>query len=73
MPFISRQSDNAFVFYNKFHTLMKRRKPKKLSQFLKVHISEMLGAIQLKFGMQGDDTGQHFHHKKLKCNGATYM
>jgi len=40
---ISRQSHNIFVFDN-FHTLTKRirKKMKKLSQFLKVHISETL-------------------------------
>jgi len=35
---ISKQSDNAFVFYDNFYTLTKRRKKtKKLSQFSKVH------------------------------------
>jgi len=36
---------------------------KKLSQFLKVHISEMPGKIYLKFGMWGTDGGGHFHSK----------
>jgi len=37
---ISRQLDNAFVFYNNLNTLTKRRKikMKKLSQFSKAHI-----------------------------------
>jgi len=38
--------DNAFVFYNNFHTLTKKKKKTmKLSQFSKVHISETLGVI----------------------------
>jgi len=42
---------------------MKRRGKvtKKLSQFLKVHISEMPGTIYLKFGMWGTDGGGHLH------------
>jgi len=40
-----------------------RKKMKKLSQFLKVHISEMPGAIELKFGMWGTDGGGQFHSK----------
>jgi len=43
---------------------------------MKVHILEMPGTILLKFGMLGDDIGQHFHHKNhlvsIKCHGATY-
>ena len=42
---ISRQLDNMFPFYGYFYTLMKRRKTKKLSQFLKVYISDMPGVI----------------------------
>jgi len=44
---ISKQLDNAFVFYSNFHTLKKERKKKKkkLSQLSKVHISEAPGAI----------------------------
>jgi len=42
---VSRQLDNEFVFYSNFHTLMKRKKMKKLSQLSKVHISEKPGAI----------------------------
>jgi len=41
----------------------KQEKKKKLSQFLKVHISEMLGAIYLKFEMRGTDIGGHLHSK----------
>jgi len=29
---ISRQSDNAFMFYNNFHTLMKRKRKKEETQ-----------------------------------------
>jgi len=36
------QLDNGFVFYDIFHTL---KKPKKLSQFSKVYISETPGKI----------------------------
>jgi len=47
VPFfcLSMQLDNAFAIYDNFHTLMKRRKNKELSQFLKVHISETPGVI----------------------------
>ena len=36
---------------------------KKLSQFLEVHISEMLVVIYLKFGMWGTNVGGHLHIK----------
>jgi len=39
-----------------------KKKIEKLSQFSKVHISEMPDA---KFGMWGGDDGQHIHWKKL--------
>ena len=50
---ISRQSDMAFAFYSSFCKCAKRgskirRKTKKLSQFLKSHISGTLEAISLK-------------------------
>ena len=54
---ISRQSDIAFAFYSSFCKCAKRgskyeeKKTKKLSQFLKPHISGTLEAILLKFGM----------------------
>ena len=38
---------------------------KKLSQFLKVHISEMPGTIYLKFRMWGTDGTGHLHSKKI--------
>jgi len=41
-----------------------QKKMKKLSQFLKVYISETPGAIYLKFGMWGTDGGGHLHSKK---------
>ena len=36
---------------------------KKLSQFLKLHISGMLEAILLKFGMWSTEVGWHVHNK----------
>jgi len=46
---IARQLDNLFPLYGNFNTFTKRRKKmKKLSQFLEVHILEMPGAIYLK-------------------------
>jgi len=44
---ISRQSENGFVFYDNFHTLMKRKKKRKTrrkkNQILKIHVLEMPG------------------------------
>ena len=37
------------------------KKTKKLSQYLKVHISKTPGAIYLKFEIWGTDGGGHFH------------
>jgi len=42
---ILRQSYIPFPLYGNFHTKMKSKKMKKLSQFLKVHISETPGVI----------------------------
>ena len=39
------------------------KKMKKLSQFLKSHISGMLEAILLKCGMWSTDIGRHVHRK----------
>ena len=44
-------------------TPLRKEETKKLSQFLEVHISEMPGAIQLKFEMWGTDSGGHLHSK----------
>ena len=65
---ISRQSDNAFAFYSSFCKCAKRgrkirRKMKKLSQFLKSHISGTPEAITLKFGMWSTEVGGSVHSK----------
>ena len=64
---ISRQSDNAFAFYSSFCKCAKRgrgsKKTKKLSQFLKSHISGMPEAISLKFGMWSTEVGGHVYSK----------
>ena len=68
MP-ISRQSDMAFAFYSSFCKCAKRgrkirrEKTKKLSQFLKSHISGTLEAILLKFGMWSAEVGGSVHSK----------
>ena len=41
----------------------KKKNPKKLSQFLKSHISGTLEAISLKFGMWGTEIGGNVHSK----------
>ena len=41
----------------------KKKKMKKLSQFLKLHILGMLEAISLKFGMWSADVGGHVNSK----------
>ena len=65
---ISRESDMAFAFYSSFCKCAKRgrkirKKPKKLSQFLKSHISGTLEAISLKFGMWSAEGGGSVHSK----------
>jgi len=56
--------DNVFTFFGNFHALTKRRKKtKKFSQLLKVHISKTPGIICLKFGIWGCDVGWHFQYK----------
>ena len=40
-----------------------KKKTKKLSQFLKSHISGTPEAISLKFGMWGTEVGGHVHSK----------
>jgi len=37
---ISRELDNAFVFYNNFHKLHKKKKEKKPKKLFEVHILE---------------------------------
>ena len=59
----------AFVFYSSFCKCAKRgrkiirKKTKKLSQFLKSHISGTLEAILLKFGMWSAEGGGSVHSK----------
>ena len=67
---ISRRSDKAFTFYSSFCKCAKRgrkirrkKKTKKLSQFLKSHISGTLEAISLKFGMWSAEGGGSVHSK----------
>ena len=65
---ISRQSDTAFAFYSSFckcEKLQKNKgkKVKKLSQFLKSHISGTLEASSLTFGMCSAEVGGHVHSK----------
>ena len=67
---ISRQSDNAFAFYSSFckcakrgRKIIRRKKTKKLSQFLKSNISGMPEAISLKFGMWSTEVGGNVHSK----------
>jgi len=63
-------------FTTTFTPWRKEKKMRKLSQFLKIRISETLSAIELKIGMWGGDVGRYFHRKNhlvsLKCHGATY-
>ena len=67
---ISRRSDMAFAFYSSFCKCAKRgrkirrKKTKKLSQFLKSHISGTLEAISFKFGMWSAEGGGSVHSKK---------
>ena len=66
---ISRKLDIAFTFYGSFCKCVKRgrkirrKKTKKLSQFLKSHISGTLEAISLKFGMWSTEVGGRIHSK----------
>ena len=59
----------AFAFYSSFCKCatrgrkIRRKKMKKLSQFLKSHISGTLEAISLKFGMWSAEVGGHVHNK----------
>ena len=66
---ISRRSDMAFEFYSslckcaKRGRKIRRKKSKKLSQFLKSHISGTLEAISLKFGMWSAEGGGSVYSK----------
>jgi len=68
----------CFHFMVTFTPLRKEgKKEKKLSQFLKIHISETPGTIYLKFGMWGTDGGVRLHSKNCpvsyKQHEVTYM
>ena len=64
-----RQSDVAFAFYSSFckcvtrERKIRRKKMKKLSKFLKSHISGTRETISLKFGMWSAAVGGHVHSK----------
>ena len=57
----------AFTFYSRFCKCVKRgrnirrKKMKKLSQFVKLHISRTLEAISLKFGLWSAEVGGSIH------------
>ena len=53
----------VFVLYGRFCKRVKRGRKKKLSQFVKSHISGTLEAILLKFGMSSTDVERHVHSK----------
>ena len=54
----------AFAFYGSFCTCVKRRrKNEKTKSILKSHISGVLEAILLKFGMWSTEVGGHVHSK----------
>ena len=54
----------SFAFYSSFcKCATRRKKTKKLSQFLKSHISGTLKAISLKFGMWSAEVGGSVHSK----------
>ena len=58
-----------FAFYSSFCKCatrvrkIRRKKTKKLSEFVKSHISGTLEAILLKFGMWSTEVGGHVHSK----------
>ena len=66
---ISRQSDKAFAFYSSFCKCatrgrkIRRKKMKKLSKYLKSHISGTPEAISFKFGMWSTEVGGSVHSK----------
>ena len=66
---ISRQSNVSLAFYSSFCKCatrgrkIRRKNTKKLSQFLKSHISGTREAISLKFGMWNAAVGGHLHSK----------
>ena len=76
---ISRQSDIKFAFYSSFCKCAKRKrkkkkekKPKKLSQFLKSHISGTSEVILFTFGMWGTEVGGCVHSKNCPVLSRHY-
>ena len=60
----------TFAFYSscckcakRGRKIRRKKKTKKLSQFVKSHISGTLEAISLKFGMWGAEVGGNVHSK----------
>ena len=76
---MSRQSDMAFEFYSSFckcatrKRKIRKKNPKKLSQFLKSHISGTHEAISLKFGMWSAAVGGHVYSKNRLVKGSTEL
>ena len=67
---VSRQSDMVFTFYSSFckcakreRKIITRKKMKKLSQFLKLHISGTPEAILLKFCVWSTEVEGRVHSK----------
>ena len=73
---LSRQSDKTFAFYSSFCKCAKRgrkkKKMKKLSQFLKSHISGTPEAILLQFGMWSTEIGGSVHSKTRLVSSRQY-
>ena len=71
-------SSIAFEFYSSFCKCAtrkrknKKKKTKKLSQFLKSHISGTREAISLKFGMWSAEVGGHVHSKNRHVSSRKY-
>ena len=69
----------AFTFYSSFCKCAKRGrkirriKTKKLSQFLKSHISGTLEAISLKFGMWSAEGGGSVHSKNRLVSSRQHI
>ena len=69
----------ACEFYSSFckcatrkRKIRRKKKTKKLSQFLKSHISGMRKAISLKFGMWSAAVGGHVHSKNRRVSSRKH-
>ena len=74
---ISRQPDMAFAFYSSFCRCATRgrkirKKTKKLSQFLKSHISGTREASSFKFEMWSAEVGGHVHSKHRRVSSRKH-